>query len=60
MTAMGVAPDLFRERLASRALSCPAHPDNGRFAMEVNATLLRVSAETLAGKFIAATGAPTD
>ncbi|MBJ6984350.1 beta-eliminating lyase-related protein [Luteimonas sp. MC1750] len=61
MTATGVAPDLLRERLAKQDVALSrGHPDTGRFAMEVNATLLRVSAETLAGRFIAAAGAPID
>ncbi|MBJ6979438.1 beta-eliminating lyase-related protein [Luteimonas sp. MC1895] len=61
MTVTAVAPDLLRERLAKQDVALSrGHPDTGRFAMEVNATLLRVSAETLAGKFIAATGAPID
>src|SRR5690554_6651764 len=61
MTATGIASNLFRERLAKQGVVLSrGHPDTGRFAMEVNATLLRVSAETLARKFIEATGAPID
>lgn len=57
MTATGVAPDLLRERLATQGVVLSrGHPDTGRFAMEVNASLLRVPAETLAGKFINAAG----
>ncbi|MGY0612136.1 threonine aldolase family protein [Luteimonas sp. A501] len=61
MTATGITPDLFRERLAKQGVVLSrGHPDTGRFAMEVNASLLRVSAESLAGKFIEATGGRTD
>nr|WP_233348138.1 beta-eliminating lyase-related protein [Luteimonas sp. MC1572] len=53
MTATGVAAELFRERLAKQdVVLSHDHPDTGRFAMELNASLLRLSAETLAGKFI--------
>ncbi|MBJ7573825.1 beta-eliminating lyase-related protein [Luteimonas sp. MC1828] len=53
MTMTGVAPELFRERLAKQGVVLShGHPDTGRFAMEVNASLLRVSADALAGMLI--------
>nr|WP_235974052.1 beta-eliminating lyase-related protein [Luteimonas sp. MC1750] len=59
MTATGVDPAALRERLAAQdVVLSHGHPDTGRFAMEVNATLLRLPAEVLAARFIeAANGA---
>ena len=57
MTATGVAPDILRERLAAQGVALShGHPDTGRFAMQVNPTLLRTSAEAIAAKFSAAAG----
>ena len=57
MTATGVRPDLLRERLAEQGvLLSHGHPDSGRFAMQVNPTLLRAPAEAIAAKFIEALG----
>lgn len=57
MTATGVAPDLLRERLAERGVVLGhGHPETGRFAMQVNPTLIRTSAEALAGVFLDAIG----
>lgn len=57
MTATGVAADVLRDRLAARGVVLShGHPDTGRFAMQVNATLLRSPPEALAGKFIEAAG----
>ncbi|MBJ6980911.1 beta-eliminating lyase-related protein [Luteimonas sp. MC1572] len=59
MTMTGVAPELFRERLAKQGVVLSqGHPDTGRFAMEVNASLLRVSADALAGMLINAAVIP--
>lgn len=58
MTVTGVAADTFRDRLASQdVVLSHGHPDRGRFAMQVNPTLLRLSADALAGKFMQAAGA---
>lgn len=57
MTATGVAPALLRERLAERGVVLGhGHPETGRFAMQVNPTLMRTSAEALAGVFVDAIG----
>lgn len=57
MTATGVTADVLRDRLAARGVVLShGHPDTGRFAMQVNATLLRSPPEALAGKFIEAAG----
>ena len=57
MTATGVAPDLLRERLAERGVVLShGHPETGRFAMQVNPTLIRTSAEALSGVFVDAIG----
>lgn len=57
MTATGVTADVLRDRLAARGVVLShGHPDTGRFAMQVNATLLRAPPEALAGKFIEAAG----
>ena len=61
MTVAGAAPELFRERLAQQHVALPrGDPDSGRFALQVNPTLLRVSADTLAGTFINAAGGRAD
>ena len=61
MTVTGVAPELFRERLAKQDVALSrGDPDSGRFALQVNPTLLRVSADTLAGTFINAAGGRAD
>lgn len=55
MTVTGVGADLFRDRLARQGVVLShGHPDSGRFAMQVNPTLLRVSADSLAGTLIEA------
>lgn len=52
VTVAGVGADRFRERLARRGVALShGHPETGRFAMQVNPTLLRVSADSLAGAF---------
>ncbi len=57
MTATGVAPELLRERLAGRGVVLShGHPETGRFAMQVNPTLLRTPAEVLAMKFSESAG----
>ena len=61
MTVTGVAPELFREHLAKQEVALSrGDPDSGRFALQVNPTLLRVSADTLAGTFINAAGGRAD
>src|SRR5690606_6136417 len=61
MTVTGVEPELFREHAATQGVVLShGHPGTGRFAMQVNPTLLRVSAEALAGKFISAAGGRAD
>src|SRR5690606_19512385 len=55
MTVTGVGADTFRDRLASQdVVLSHGHPDSGRFAMQVNPTLLRLSADALAAKFMQA------
>jgi threonine aldolase len=57
MTATGVAPELLHERLAGRGVVLShGHPETGRFAMQVNPTLLRTPAEVLAMKFSESAG----
>ena len=57
MTATGVAPELLRKRLAGRGVVLShGHPETGRFAMQVNPTLLRTPAEVLAMKFSESVG----
>ncbi|MFC0718611.1 threonine aldolase family protein [Luteimonas padinae] len=57
MSATGVAPELLRERLAGRGVVLShGHPETGRFAMQVNPTLMRTSAEAVAGVFVDAIG----
>jgi len=57
MTVTGVGADLFRERLATLGVVLShGHPDSGRFAMQVNPTLLRLPADALASLFLQAAG----
>ena len=54
MTVTGVGADVLRERLATQGVVLShGHPESGRFAMQVNPTLLRVPADRLAGMFMA-------
>ena len=55
MTVAGTGADVFRERLARLGVVLSyGNPENGRFAMQVNPTLLRVPVERLAGMFVEA------
>lgn len=61
MTVTGVGADVLRERLAKQGVVLShGNPDSGRFALQVNPTLLRVSAEALVGTFINAAGGRAD